>query len=346
MRCSRFAVSLVLMLLVLNFPFSDHSAGDRIDDGNDSGTLIEKVELASFQGEVLIDPGDDHIVTLDPSGLRIDPEPEEQLDPAAEQALSGAPAWMVTDLEHKFRLLSSTDQETFGHLMIDAPEERFKDEIAFCIAHSTPETLRDDNFFPEMFTHNAELIYEHDQYLDYVRIVEKENFTTLAYRQADGSEVELPRDIYYWFVVHPKLGDELPTYVDPEYDYTSDPPFDRNHGTAPPVGKFWREWFFSHNKEGQPLLKDSLRGKNTTLDAIKAVNGWISSSMQFTSNQERPVQPVRIYEKGIGRCGEYQDMRSAAARAALIPVVATSNSAEDHVWNEFRDLEWYHWDGT
>jgi hypothetical protein len=38
-------------------------------------------------------------------------------------------------------------------------------------------------------------------------------------------------------------------------------------------------------------------------------------------------------------------MRNAIAKAVLIPSVCTSNSAEDHMWNEFWDNRWIHWDG-
>jgi len=302
--------------------------------------------LLTFQADVLIPPGEDFALTFRPREMHFGPKEIPPLGDECDEALSLVPGWMRVNLTHKFRLLSSEDRTTFANLIINSPDVNYRDEIGFVIAHSTPQTLTDDNFFPELFTHNAELIYEHAQILDYVELVEKGDYTTLVYSKGFNRTIELSREDYYWFVVHPKLGDELPTYVDPDYDYTSEPPFDRDHGVAPPVGKFWRDWFFVHNKTGQPLLRDVLVGKNTTLDAIKAINGWISSSMIFTSDNERPTQPVRIYVKGQGRCGEYQDMRSAAARAALIPVIATSNTAEDHVWNEFWDGKWLHWDGT
>ncbi len=68
--------------------------------------------------------------------------------------------------------------------------------------------------------------------------------------------------------------------------------------------------------------------------------------MIFNSNDERPIQPVRIYRKHMGRCGEHQDIACAAARTALIPTVCTVNSGEDHVWNEFWDQRWVHWDAN
>lgn len=323
-----------------------------IDYPDDGGSVLAADEIVvwdivdSYSETVSIMPGDSFHVRYDSTSLGIVAKEEEPLADACYDALELVPSWLRSNLTHKFRLLSGSDQTTLANLIINSPEDRYIDEIAFCIAHSSLETLRDDNFFPELLTHNAAMIYNTDPYLDYVEIVEFNEYTTLRYKAEDNSTWDLPMDLYYWYVVHPKLGDELPTYVDPEYNYVTDPPFDRNHGTPPPTGKFWRDRFFNHNKTGQPLLKDSLSEAETLLDGIKAINGWMSGSMTFTSDNERPVQPVRIYEKGIGRCGEYQDMRCAAARTALIPVVPTMNSAEDHVWNEFWDGRWIHWDGS
>ncbi|MGA1822279.1 MAG: Ig-like domain-containing protein [Thermoplasmatota archaeon] len=321
-----------------------------IQDENGSVSAEDKVLIwdiwDTYSDNVWIGPGDSFHVMIDSASHGIIVKEQEPLADACYDALESIPVWLRSNLTYKFGLLPQSDQTALANLIINSPDERFVDEIAFCIAHSSLETLRDDYFFPEILTHNARLVYDTDQYLDYVEIIELDDRTTLRYKSEDNSTWDLPADLYYWYVVHPKLGDELPTYVDPDYNYVTDPPFDRNYGTPPPTGKFWRDRFFNHNKTGQPLLKDSLSNANTLLDGIKAINGWISRSMTFTSDNERPVQPVRIYEKGIGRCGEYQDMRCAAARTALIPVVPTMNSAEDHVWNEFWDGRWIHWDGT
>lgn len=47
-------------------------------------------------------------------------------------------------------------------------------------------------------------------------------------------------------------------------------------------------------------------------------NGALAAMMQYVkdwatwgSEAERPVQPVRIYRKHLGRCGEHQDMTTA-----------------------------------
>jgi len=94
------------------------------------------------------------------------------------------------------------------------------------------------------------------------------------------------------------------------------------------MGVFLAEFsFFNYADAGYPLLRDCLANTtvtwditgNTTNDAIHTIQNWINDSMDFTSNAERPHQPVRIYRKHIGRCGEYADITAAACRSALIP---------------------------
>ena len=309
-------------------------------------TVVVEEESYSGEGLFLVPPEEASWIRI--AGKDAFPEDGDRspLPVICREAVNSVPGWLKNDLTHKFRELPSGDAEDLAGLIVNSPEERYTDEIGFTIAHSTVSSLTDDDFFPELLTQNAALIYERDVDLDYVEIVELNDHTTLEMVIEGGEKVLLPRDLYYWYVAHPRIGDELPTYVDPDYNYVTDPPFSRDHGVAPPTGKYWRDWLYGHNKSGQPLLKDELTGAENVMDAIRSVNGWISNSLEFTSDQERPNQPVRIYQKGIGRCGEYQDMRAAAARIGLIPVICTNNPAEDHVWNEFWMDRWIHWDGS
>jgi transglutaminase-like putative cysteine protease len=66
--------------------------------------------------------------------------------------------------------------------------------------------------------------------------------------------------------------------------------------------------------------------------------------MSFTSNNERPHQPVRIITKHFGRCGEYADLTAAVARLALIPCTSIISISTDHTWNEFWDENWVAWE--
>ena len=126
---------------------------------------------------------------------------------------------------------------------INNEELECSDEIGFSIANTATRVLK--SVYPGIFGENARLIYENAPELNYVDIVEKDSetddfYTTLSYKVNESgviNEYELPKDIYYWYVVHPKITDEDPTYIDPN---TGDP--------AQPLdgGRFWREYLYNH----------------------------------------------------------------------------------------------------
>ena len=55
----------------------------------------------------------------------------------------------------------------------------------------TVQNLQNDYFFPELITHNAQLVYDNDQYLNYVDIVERSDYTTVVYKDKDNLTIEL-----------------------------------------------------------------------------------------------------------------------------------------------------------
>ncbi len=281
---------------------------------------------------------------------------------AAVQAIQKAPVWLRNDLRWVFTNLSPDYQDIWAGAINDA-EDPYIDEVAFSVAHSSFAYLMDNYGTPGLFEENAETIYNNDQYLDYVQIVDygtsatDSNYysTTRYYTVSDGDTVEreVPRDIYYWYIVHPKITDEIPAYIDP--DAVEDNSTHDNNIADPPTGKFWRDFLFSHHDEGYPSLKDTLQGctilwdGTKTLDqdnnsAIEIVTNWIDSSLVFDSDDERPHQPVRIYRKHKGRCGEHADISAAAARAALIPCTSIFSYSTDHTWNAFWDNRWVQWE--
>lgn len=303
-------------------------------------------ELASeLEATVRIPPGKHYTAWFDNAtgGFgRYDPYPT--LTASARQALNLTPAWLRDDLERTFLELG-VDMDRYAAVISGAADPRFADEIAFTVAHTSPDILKMPSTYPGLFAENAASIYAADTNLSYVRLVEKGDHTTAAYINAAGAEIELPRDIYYWFIVHPKITDERPTYIDPS----------NGQSAAPPGGKFWRDYLMNHNDSGYPLLRDMLANTtrlwNGTVNsdvnngAVGVIIRWVKSVMAFTSDNERPVQPVRIYAKHIGRCGEHEDITCAAARAALIPCIGAEDLAEDHVWNEFfYDGRWVSWE--
>ncbi|MDP8240662.1 MAG: T9SS type A sorting domain-containing protein [Candidatus Hatepunaea meridiana] len=307
--------------------------------------------LDSCQNKVSIPPGDSYAIRLNLPRLCIEENlPELYLDDEWMEAVERVPAWLRTDLINNLSKISGDVGEFAIGMACDAildADDAHVDEVAFAIAHFSPRLLQDLNVDFGLFLENAEGIYAADEYLDYVNIVEHgdieeddDYWTTLEYiilnEDGEAEEVEIDRDIYYWYVVHPRLSDESPRYIDP------------NSGSArqPPNGVFWRDFLLNHPDDDYTSLREYLEDceflwaglRNNISEengAIGAVSRWIQHSLEFTSRQERPIQPVRIYRMHIGRCGEHSDMTAAAGRAALIPTLCTSTYCTDHTWNEF-----------
>lgn len=293
---------------------------------------------------------------------------EYPLIPESEQAIARAPKWLRNDLRMVLSHVSSLHQPEWASAINNA-NDPYIDEIAFSIAHLSPQYLSanvagDLYGSAQLMQENAESIYANAQYLDYVDVVDygtsttDENYySTTRYKKVDARgdtiEVEVPKEIYYWYIVDPKITDEIPAYIDP---FIIEDNITHNNNIAdPPNGVFWRDYFFNHADGGYTVLKDTLAGCEIVWDGTQNVNAamnhaiaiitrWINETMSFTSNYERPHQPVRIYKKHIGRCGEYADYTAAAARAALIPCTSILAISGDHTWNEFWDEEWIHWE--
>jgi hypothetical protein len=133
-------------------------------------------------------------------------------------------------------------------MAIVSAEPRIVDELAFSIAHSAVEALRASN--PGLYLENARSLYENDQYIDYAQIVDYADCSTIRYTvNESGRHVsyELPGDIYYWYIVHPRITDEMPTYIDP-----AQPSGSANETAPPPTGKFWRNYIFFNADNAYP----------------------------------------------------------------------------------------------
>ena len=292
------------------------------------------------------DPNTEYLELIDPT---------IPLSATQTEALERAPDWLRFDLYDAFRRYEySMIADWAAQTIIDAPDP-YVDEVAFQVAHISPALLG-GSMYLDLLQFNAELIYEIDDALDFVEIVDygstsdEDYYSTTRYTTMDESgnpvTMEVDREIYYWYVVHPKLSDELPTYIDPSTGLAADPP----------DGVFWRDYLWNHADSGYVMYNTVWegveymwdRGDTSFTDAISTVNSWVDNVMNWGAGSERPIQPVRIYALHCGNCGEYQDIRAAAGRIALIPSICTSNICEDHVWNEFWAMdaeEWIHWDG-
>ncbi|MCD4680582.1 MAG: T9SS type A sorting domain-containing protein [Bacteroidales bacterium] len=286
-----------------------------------------------------------------------------QLCPEAISAIEKSPVWIQPALESTLSQLPIAQQQVFANIINNA-QDPYIDEIAFCIAHSSPQYLTSSYCIPEIFLENALLIYKNDSSLSYVEIIDygnsitdKDYYTTAKYWKLNSDsvlvQVEIPKEIYYWYIVHLKITDEIPAYINPNIVESNSS--HSNNIASPPTGKFWRDYLFNYADAGYPVLKDMLSNctivwdstsavDSTTNHVIAVITEWVKQSLGFTSNNERPHQPVRIYKKHIGRCGEHADFTVAAARAALIPSTSILCFSVDHTWNEFWEEGWFQWE--
>lgn len=281
------------------------------------------------------------------------------LIPASSQAIAKAPRWMRSELSNVLRQLAEADQIRWAAI-INSANDPYIDEIAFSVANSSTAYLSSPLANPQLFVENAQHIYSTDADLSYVQIMDygthssdPDYYSTTRYQKTDVDGniqmVEVPRDIYYWYIVHPKLTDEIPAYIDPaivENNSTH-----TNNIADPPIGQFWRSFLYEVQEDTYPQMRAALMQATTLFnrdgtggDAIRTLQTWINQTMSFTSNAERPHQPVRIYRKHFGRCGEYADYTSAAARTALIPCTSILSISTDHTWNEFWEDGWVQWE--
>ena len=317
--------------------------------------------LDSFDFDSFIQPGKHLGVFFDNTNQTIEMISNfESLVPDAIVAIEKAPLWLRPALECTFLQLSSDIQQEWADV-INSAWDPYIDEIAYCIAHSSAAYLSSMYSYPEVITENVIYMYIADMHLDYVEIVDygtstnDENYySTTMYWKIDENgnlvQTEVPKEIYYMYLVHHKITDEIPAFIDP--DIIENNATHTNNIVAPGDGFFWRNFLFNYSDTGYPLLRDCLSNTtvtwditgNTPDDAIHTISDWINASMSFTSNAERPHQPVRIYRKHIGRCGEYADFTAAACRSALIPCTSILAISEDHTWNEFWDEEWIQWE--
>jgi Transglutaminase-like superfamily/FG-GAP-like repeat len=283
--------------------------------------------------------------------------------------IPGYPYYSVKDYYTKYYresplLYWSDDSETvskYVSLLKTCPPNHF-DEVAFCIAHTSANVLRTMARMNQanILTRNAAMIYKVDPELDFVELKEYDDFTTCVYKIDDG-EIELPRDDYYWFVVHPRTLYELPVAVDAswwdktfeEYGISQEDWWrHRVSGETFYDGEnrvFWREGLFEDVSYGETII--SATSKATTLrDAIGKLYGLVGCGKDkhnIFGYLTGDLYPWHIFRKHYGSCGEQSQLFSSCARTVLIPNYIVTNSGEDHQWNEvWLPQGWTHADGS
>ncbi|MFA6569948.1 MAG: hypothetical protein WCT77_01790 [Bacteroidota bacterium] len=333
--------------------------------------------------------GTDYLMSGEYSAFEIDTRskdviyipPVYTLSQVSKQAIEQTPVWLRDELQFKLRQLSASNlDDDFAQLILDSPE-KIKDEVAFVIANMSYQSLTDARFRYDiqMIVRNAEHIYKIKDSLQYVRLKEygtyanRDYYTTTEYKiynpsSRDTTWVEVPRDIYYWYVVHPKL-DQEGVYIRDNNDDNSgqrtfgyswreflwsNPDAFRNYtlvnktttkGTVATIPRFgeimkmpkylWNkdQTYYSFNRPFSP--------QNSALDVI---GNWASQALPVDVTLPRAFQPNQIIMKHNGMCNEDAFLVAGATRTALIPMIYRSQWAEDHVFGAIYDTQWNHFE--
>lgn len=327
-----------------------------------------QVEATRAPESAAADPGTGEVAEL-PAAMALADAADEGLTEDAKEAVGLVPTWMRADVELSLRKLGEEDQDLVSGALLGLANPGLADEVGFAIAHLPWETLKAKKFDPQILVENAEQIYAVDPFLDYVELVEvgtegeADWYTTATYKvEQDGAIVDwtLERDLYYWWIVHPRMEDEHPWYVDAWAECSSG----SLECQAPSAegGTFWRSFLWSTAvetcPEGEtcPVLRDTLPGVPVLWgaadqdDAVHAIARFMLSSpggsrwLNFGAYGERSIQPNRIYALGRGNCGEWADMTTALSRTALIPTANATPSSWDHTWNSSWVDRWFAWE--
>ena len=302
--------------------------------------------VTKISRQIEIPAGSDYYIKFSSENLSLEGKEIESYSSGllekVKAAITKSPNWIQRELTRQFHAIDNSEE--YADLILDA-SKKYADEIAFSIACSplgnvpSVEIIRDNVIF----------LYENDKWIKYADIVDYDDglggyYSTIRYKVIEnGTEklFEYPKDIYYWYVVQPKISSENAENI---------------------YGNFWREYLFNHNDIGYPLLKEKLASIDYLWDcesyyqykdrlwkwcienhptAIEAISYCIGKTVPAQAIGDRPNQPNIIAHEHNGWCGELQRIAAAAQRAALVPSVGACNIGEDHVWREFYERGWH-----
>lgn len=339
--------------------------------------------LFSDSTNEIITPGAYKYFIIDTKNKNISQTKTSDLSSESEQAIKRAPLWLADQLRLKFNELRTsgvTTEKQYANLILTAGEKQV-DEVAFTIANMSYQSLTDSRFISdkEAILRNAEMIYKFADSLKYVKLVEHKDeqtgdyYTTTTYRiydpvLKDTIWSEIPKEIYYWYIVHPKM-DQEGVYVK---DNSNDASGQRTYGFA------WRDFIWNnpdpaHNYTN--VNKTTTKGSILTIPrfgeliksaeilwdrnqtyytfnrpftsstmALDIIGNWCSRAIPVDVTLPRAFQPNQILMKHDGMCNEDAFLVAATCRTALIPIIYLGTWSEDHVFGSVWDKDWNHFE--
>ncbi|MFH0899017.1 MAG: transglutaminase domain-containing protein [Pseudomonadota bacterium] len=219
-------------------------------------SALEPVDDDAFDG--FVPPGGMVVFKIDSVNGEVTTQasPTMTLTEDATKAIARAPKWIRSRLSAQLARHSTDNQNSIAKVILEPGDARYTDEIAFSAATTAPDDLviagswapEDTPFDAGILIENARVIYEMDALLDYAELVDvgqpgvdDDYYTTVKYKltKKDGEKVvdeiiELPRDLYYWYVAHGRNNSDPIAYANPS---TAAP------ATPDQGGVFWRTYY-------------------------------------------------------------------------------------------------------
>jgi hypothetical protein len=141
------------------------------------------------------------------------------------EAVAMAPSWIRIEMISNLCNVPADLQDKLADLMLNAADPLWLDEIAFLIANTAPEDLMLPQFRPGYLVDQVRFMYLADPLLDYVTIKDVgtpgdggDYWSTTVYTYTDEGkekEWELPKEYYYWWILHSRLDGEELIDIDP-----------------------------------------------------------------------------------------------------------------------------------
>ena len=218
--------------------------------------------------------------------------------------------------------------EHYAKLILNTTEP-YIDEVAYAIAVDRPANLKMlmDRNGSHLYVLNAISIYNISKQLNYVEIVDYEDYSTLRYRTESGWR-EAPKEIYYKYLV------TFSRYIIAPWAWP-----DRYKG-------YFFRTFLPYDRRYNVSLLDRVANASTLYEAAYLVDYWlrvdIGAWWHRGTKYWKPYGWYNIYlhlndPEWTIFCGEFAIIYEVAARAVLIPTINVVNIAEDHQFNNF----WY-----
>ena len=286
--------------------------------GQDDPPAVWEV-LHAMNATLEVPPGEARVLRINMTSNRLEPvdwpDPLAGLSATGRAAVASVEPWLRGALAANLRRLGYSS-DAFAREVRDCSDARWRDEVAFAVAHTPPEVLA--GVPPALLTTNARLLHSQDASLPYADLVERQgedgNYTTVSYVNATGARWELPRDVYYFYVAHPRVFWEVPATVSGR--------------------SLWRKAYYDElTYGGSGTLASALGACDDYVAAIQNATVWLHRQLEFGYGTNY-VQPVEIILDRFGSCGEYSIAAAAALKVAMVPARVTIYTASDHQWNE------------